>query len=443
MVIGGGLAGLAAAVELAEKGYKPVLIERRPYLGGRASSFFHKGLGEEVDIGQHVFMRCCTAYIQFLRKVGAWELVRLQPRLKVQVRALSGQRAWLTGSPLPGVLYLAPALARFPFLTPRERLSVAKAFLAARRTDRELEGNQTFADWLRAHGQGGLIGKFWDFLVLPTLNARAEEASAALGLMVLQEAFLRSHAADLGYARVGLSEIAARAAEFIRAHGGEVLLNKGVVALQVEASRVRGLRLGDGTELSTELAISAVPPAALLHLLPERWRRESFFAQLRHLRWNPIVNLFLRFDRPVLEDEVEVLALWDGTRSWIFNRSCILERNGAQVCISVSGAQELIPLTPEGVLQRLLPELQAALPAARRARIAKFLVIKQPEATLAVAPEMARYRPPPGAETPIANLLLAGDWTATGWPSTMEGAVRSGLAAAAAARASLARGSGL
>lgn len=286
-----------------------------------------------------------------------------------------------------------------------------------------------------------MIEKFWDFLILPTLNAHAEEASAALGLMVLQEAFLKAHAADLGYARVGLSRIAARAAESIRSHDGEVILNKGVIALQIEDGKAKGLKLSDGAELPVELVISAVPPAALLRFLPERYRREAFFAQLQHLRWNPIVNLYLWFDRPVMAEEV--LALWEGTRAWVFDRSRILGqgREGTRVCVSLSGAQEFIPLEPKQILQRLLPELGAALPEVRKARIEKFLVIKQPEATLAPTPEMARYRPSP--ETPIENLFLAGDWTATGWPSTMEGAVRSGLAAATAARASLVRTTGL
>ena len=423
--LGGGLAGLAAAVELIDHGYDVTLIERRPYLGGRASSFFHKRVGEEVDIGQHVFMRCCSAYIDFLKKIGAWDMIKIQPRLSVEVRSREGKVGSIEGSALPGPLYLLPSFLRYPFLGRGEKLGALRTLAAALVTDRN-RTDKSFCDWLIEHHQSErMIARFWDFLVLPTLNDHAGNASTKMGLMVLQEAFLKEHGADIGYARVGLSELAAKAADYLRRRGGAMLLGKGAESLLIEGDRVRGVGLSDGQILEGELFISALPPDAMLRVLPERWRSDPFFARGGKLGWNPIVNLYLWFDRPVLEEEF--VAFLDSPIQWVFNRSKILGRPGPgqQLCLSQSGAWELIDLPPERVLQRLLRELEQLFPYVRKAKLEKYLVTKQRRATVFVSPEIEEHRLP--HRTPIENLFLAGDWTDTGWPSTMEGAVRSGI----------------
>lgn len=423
IILGGGLAGLAAAVASVDRGCKVTLIERRPWLGGRASSPFVQRVGEEVDIGQHVFMRCCSAYIELLRKIGAWELVKLQHRLSVEVRSREGRIGSIEGSALPGPLYLLPSFLKYPFLSRGERLGLLPTLATALVTDRN-RTDRSFHDWLIAHHQSEwTIERFWDFLVLPTLNDRVGKVSARMGLMVLQEAFLKGHGADIGYARVGLSQLAARAADYIRERGGRVLLGKGAESLLIEGERVRGVGLSDGQILNGDLFISALPPDALLRVLPERWRRAPSFARAEGLRWNPIVNLYLWFDREVLEKDL--IAFWDSPIQWLFNRSRILGRPGGELCLSLSGAWEYIDRPPEGILQELLPELRRLLPRLGEAKLEKYLVMKQRRATISLAPGMERYRLP--HRTPIENLLLAGDWTATGWPSTMEGAVRSGL----------------
>ena len=429
-ILGGGLAGLAAGCRLADRGdYEPILIERRPYLGGRASSFLHKGLGEKVDLGQHVFLRCCSAYISFLKEIGAWEMVALQSRLSLKICGQDGRVGRLAGSLLPGPLYLFPSLLRLPLLSPRERLLLLPALVGAltssRRRDR-VEGS--FREWLERHGQGGTVERFWDFLILSTLNDHPERVSAAMGLMVLQEAFLNHHGADLGYPRVGLSRIAAKAGDYILKRGGEIILGRGVERLDLLGSRVRSVRLSDGRVLHGEGFIAALPPEGLLRILPEEWRLHPFFSCVERIAWNPIVNLYLWLDRPVLEEDL--LAFFDSPVQWVFNRSKILGHAGPgqELCLSLSGARGLIPLPPERLFQIVLEELERLLPEVRKARVEKHLVVKQPRATISLLPGMEAHRPP--SMTPIENLFLAGDWTATGWPSTMEGAVRSGLEAA-------------
>jgi zeta-carotene desaturase len=430
LILGGGLAGLAAGCELADReGLELTLIERRPYLGGRASSFFHKGLGEEVDLGQHVFLRCCSAYLTFLRKIGAQEMVSLQPRLSLEVRGRDGRVGLIRGSPLPGPLYLFPSILRLPFLSPREKLRLLPA-LARALTSRRSRAEGTFREWLERHGQGRTAEseRFWDFLILPTLNDHSENVTARMGLMVLQEAFLKGHAADLGYPRVGLSHLAAKAGDYILERGGELILGKGAEALQIEGDLARSARLSDGQVLEADGFIIALPPEGLLRILSQEWQLHSFFARAGQLAWNPIVNLYLWLDRPVLEGEL--LAFLDSPVQWVFNKSKILGRTrpGQELCLSLSGAWELISLPPERLFQMLLEELRRLLPGVREAKVEQYLVVKQLRATISLVPGMEAYRLP--SRTPIKNLFLAGDWTDTGWPSTMEGAVRSGLEAA-------------
>lgn len=430
LVIGGGLAGLSAGCELADRGHKITLVERKPYLGGRACSFFHRGVGEEVDIGQHVFMRCCSAYLNFLERIGAEDLVCLQPRLSVVVRSPDGRMGQIRGSSLPGALSLLPSLLRSPFLRGREKLDIGRAMLQILRTDRRREEltTTTVDDWLGLTARGAPVRRFFDFLILPTLNDHPENVSASMGLMVLKEAFLKSHGADIGYPRVGLSQLAAEAAYYIQERGGQVFLNRGAKSLLVEDGRLRGAELSDGQVLAVDFLISAIPPSALLKLLPREWREHPFFAQTEKLRWNPIVNLHLWLDRPVMDRDF--IAFWDSPAQWIFNRSQISCRAGPgqHLSVSLSGAWRYIDMKPGQIFRLLLAELSQLLPRIPRAEVENYLVVKQREATISLAPGMEQYRLP--HQTPLENLFLAGDWTDVGWPSTMEGAVRSGLACA-------------
>jgi len=428
LIIGGGLAGLSAACELADKGFQVTLIEQRPYLGGRASSFYYQEMEEEVDLGQHVFMRCCTHYLEFLHKLGVQHKIYLQPSFKVKVFK-DKRMGIIASSHLPAPFHLLPSFLNFPFYSGKDKFFILYALLHVLFSNRATADARSFYHWLKKRYQSEeAIEGFWNFIIRPALNEGVHQASAELGLMVFQEAFLKAHGADIGYATVGLSKLLEEAIEFIKRRGGEVLLGQRAKTLLLENDRVTGVALVPDQVLHGDLFLSALPPDALLQLLPEDWRLHPFFAPAAKLPWNPIVNIHIRYDRAVTE--IDFAAFLGSSVQWIFNKSRILGRDAKEqyqyLCISLSDARQYIDMSREELLQLFSKELGELFPEARKARVLSFLVTKQRRATFSAAPEAQKYRLP--HRTPIQNLWLAGDWTATGWPSTMEGAVRSGIA---------------
>jgi len=432
-VVGAGLAGLAAACDLAELGYSVAVFERRPWAGGKTYSHTEPEGGPSFDNGQHVFMGCTTEYQAFLQRLGTLRLTRRQRRLRVQVRDMDGHRAVIAADPLPAPFHLARSFAGYRHLTLRERLEVARALAAAIRVseDRRAElGDVSFHTWLLEHGQSAsLEQRFWDFLLLPTLNCRAAEASARDALFVLQEGFLKSStSAAIGVASVGLSELHVKPAiRYIEARGGTVATGAEVVGFETHGSSVVGLRFRDGGTQAFDGYVCAVPHTALPELLPRDFAQSDEMVALRELPTAPIINLHCWFDRPVAGF---AFAAFVGCElQWVFNRDR-LDRAGSapdhHVVVSLSGAQQYMALTKRELQERFLPQLRSVLPEARDATLLRFAVIKEPEATFVPAPGIAR----PSNRTPYSNLVLAGAYTATGWPATMESAVRSGRRAA-------------
>ena len=434
-IIGAGLAGLAAGVELADRGHEVELLERRPWAGGATYSFRDDATGDEVDNGQHVFMRCTTAYTAFLERLGTLELTRRQRRLHVPVFDADGRRSDLRAANLPFGLHLAPALLRYRHLSWRAKAEVARAFLALRlrpaRRRADLDA-MTFEEWLRARGQSPeTIREFWDFLVIPTLNCRAGEASAAQALFVVEEGFQRGpEAAAIGVAAVGLSRLHVEpAVRAIEARGGRLTTRAPVERIEADGGRVSALVLRGGERRTFDAYVSALAPWRLRPLLPAGLRGEGAFAALAAFEPAPILNLHLWFDRPVAD--FAFAAFVRSEVQWVFNRTRAGggdESAGQHLVVSVSAPGELFALGQDALRDRLVPQLRRALPAARDARLTRHAVVKEPEATFVPAPGLAR----PGPRTPLSNLWLAGAYTDTGWPATMESAVRSGLAAAEA-----------
>lgn len=435
VVAGGGLAGITTALRAAQGGASVTLVERRGYLGGRAYSFSDPETGVEVDNGQHVFLGCCTAYTGLLAELSTLDRTWRQHRLRVEVRRPGGPTGVLSALPLPAPAHLALSLAAYPHLSWREKASAARALLAIRaerHRERPALAGQSFGAWLRAHGQSTrAIAHLWELIVLPSLNDACDAVSASMGFMVFQESLLRdAHGADIGYAREGLSAVMGEpAAARLRERGVTLALGRTVEGLALDGQRVRGVRLAGGEVLEADAVVLAVPAHALGALLPPVLANEGFFAPAAALTYAPIVNLHVWYDRPVAD--FDFAAFLDSPVQWVFNRSRIagLPGLGQYLTVSLSGAHEWWPIPKEALRERVLAGLAEVLPAARSARVERTVLVKEQRATFQSPPEGPARLP---QRTPVPGLYLAGDWTDTGWPSTMESAVRSGNRAAGA-----------
>jgi hydroxysqualene dehydroxylase len=413
IVVGGGLAGIAAAFELADAGAEVTLLEARPWLGGATFSVERDGLWQ--DNGQHVFLRCFTEYLGLLHRLGVADKIVLQDRLDIPVLAPDGRRSHLRRNGLPAPLHLGGALARYGFLSPAERLRVLPAARALAKIDLDDPAldERTFADWLREHGQSrAALDGLWNLITLPACNLPADEASLALGAMVFKVGLLAdASAGDLGYAAVPLQQLHGDPAE-------RALLEAGVEVRTKARVRSRA-------ELDADAVVLAVPHEEAASLVPA-------LEPVRDLGFSPILNVHVVYDRRVMADAF--VAGFGTPVQFVFDRteSSGLER-GQYLAVSVSGASAYTDRTQDEIRAEFVPALAALFPRARDAQIERFFVTREPEATFRGAPGTQALRPGP---TAVDGVFLAGAWTATGWPATMEGAVRSGLAAARAALAS-------
>ncbi len=433
-VVGGGLAGIAAALDCADGGAAVTLVEVRPRLGGAAYSFQRDGLW--LDNGQHVFLRCCTAYRELLARLRSVGDTVLQDRLAIPVLAPGGRVAWLRRAGLPAPLHLAGSLLRYRHLRPGERIAAARAARALARIDPDDPGmdERSFGDWLEQRGQSlRAVEALWELIGRPTLNLRIRDASLAAAAFVFRAGLLeRADAGDVGYARAPLQLVHGDAA--LRAlEGAGVEVRLGWRAERLEVMRDGALIVaGPDERLRADAVVLAVPHERAVRLLPEGAVRGQ--GELARLGSSPIVNLHVVYDRPVLG--FELAAAIDSPVQFMFDRtaSAGLDR-GQCLAVSLSAADEEVEATTEQLRDRFVPALAGLLPAARHARVRRFLVTRERTATFRATPGARRLRP--GPRTAVEGLALAGAWTDTVWPATMEGAVRSGHAAARVALASL------
>jgi squalene-associated FAD-dependent desaturase len=437
-VVGGGLAGITAALRLADAGRAVTLFEGRPVLGGLTHSFRRGEL--DVDNGQHVFLRCCTAYRALLDRLGVAHQVALQRRLDIPVRSPLGSRsARLRRTALPAPLHLGASLLRYRLLDPAQRLRFVRAALALRRVDRTdpATDRRSFGDWLREHGQdAGAVSALWDLVGIATLNAPAERASLALAAMVFQVGLLtEAGAADVGWSLVPLGELHGEAAgRCLREAAAGV--RTGTRVERVEPRGKEWLVGVGGEEHVVDQVVLAVPPPVAERLLPPGSVPLSPGWSAR-LGSSPIVNAHVVLDRRVM---TEPFVAGVGTPiQWVFDRTVQsgLTGGGQYLAMSLSAADDLIDLPVRTLRERLLPELTALLPEAGSATVLDFFVSRERHATFRPEPGSGALRPP--ARTAAPGLFLAGAWTDTGWPATMEGAVRSGESAADAALCAPAR----
>ncbi|MCX5267587.1 hydroxysqualene dehydroxylase HpnE [Streptomyces sp. NBC_00199] len=440
VVVGGGLAGVTAALALADAGVRVTLLEGRPRLGGLAFSFRRGEL--TVDNGQHVYLRCCTAYRWFLDRIDGSALAPLQNRLDVPVVDVDkpeGRRLGrLRRDALPVPLHLGRSLAAYPHLSLAERARVGRAALALKGldlADPALDA-QDFGSWLTAHGQSArAVEALWDLVGVATLNAVAGDCSLGLAAMVFKTGLLSDPgAADIGWAHVPLGELHDRLARrALDSAGVRTEVRTRVTSLAPDEDGTWRVRV-PGETLRTDAVVLAVPQREAYDLLPAGALHDA--GRLLEIGTAPILNVHVVYDRKVLD--TPFFAALGTPVQWVFDRTHASGlREGQYLALSQSAAQDEIDEPVAALRERYLPELRRLLPGARSAEVKDFFVTRERTATFAPAPGVGRLRP--GARTEAPGLYLAGAWTATGWPATMEGAVRSGVSAADAALGALGR----
>ncbi|MFD6024389.1 hydroxysqualene dehydroxylase HpnE [Streptomyces griseoluteus] len=440
VVVGGGLAGVTAALALADAGVRVTLLEGRPRLGGLAFSFQRGDL--TVDNGQHVYLRCCTAYRWFLDRIEGTALAPLQNRLDVPVVDVGkpeGRRLGrLRRDPLPVPLHLGRSLAAYPHLSLAERASVGRAALALKGLDPADPAldDQDFGSWLARHGQSArAVEALWDLVGVATLNAVAGDASLGLAAMVFRTGLLSEPgAADIGWAHVPLGDLHDRLArKALDSAGVRIELRTRVTSVSRDVDGRWSVRTPGGT-IGTDAVVLAVPQRETHGLLPAGALDDP--GRLLRIGTAPILNVHVVYDRPVLARPF--LTALGTPVQWVFDRTAASGlREGQYLALSQSAAHDDIDAPVADLRERYLPELERLIPGARTARVRDFFVTRERTATFAPTPGVGRLRP--GARTRAPGLYLAGAWTATGWPATMESAVRSGVSAADAALGALGR----
>jgi squalene-associated FAD-dependent desaturase len=439
VVIGAGFAGLSAAVALAERGVRVTVLEGKPALGGRAYSFEDPDTGDFVDNGQHVLMGCYGETLDFLKRIGAYDQLVFHEDLEIEMLAGPGQSAVLKTARLPGPLHMTAALLGYKHLSFAQRMSVMRGglrMLAMRRFSDELR-RLTVAQLMDRLGQSEHARRcFWYPLSIATLNDEPASSSAQQLAEVLKRAFFSRQRRDSAfvYSRVGLSDLyCTGATRLIERAGGAVLSHSIVEMLELGArGEVASVRLRDGSRIEASNFISAVPAPQLLRFLPENAVADPFFSRLAGLSSSPIICVHLWLDREVTNSPF--IGFIGTTTQWLFNKRQIFAQRGeahpGYLSFVISGARKLVDRSNQEILDIVINDLHAMIPASREAKVVKSLILKEKNATM--APDLRSLELRPAAKTPIANFFLAGDWIQTGLPATIESAVISGRAAAAA-----------
>jgi squalene-associated FAD-dependent desaturase len=514
-IAGGGLAGLAAACALSNAGFRVTLFEKRPFLGGRASSWEHPGTGEVVDNCQHVLFRVCTNLIEFYDRIGVADQIRWYDQMTFIEPG--GRTSVMKSSPLPAPLHTAPSFLNFSFLTAADKFAISRALIPLTLATQPDTG-QSFQHWLDQHGQTkNAVERFWKPILISALSEELDLISISAAAQVVRESMKSPSARHMGVPTVPLTDLYNQAGDYIRARGGELHFRRPVETFSADASQVQlqlrdqkenQIRPGGDFDFSAaernafDYLVLALPFDALGRVLPDTPESASLREQLTHFETAPITGIHLWFDRQITDLDHAVLL--DRTIQWMFHKSRLQNRDlqtrdsqnrdlqtrnlqnhnlqtrnlqnhdlqnrdsqtrdsqtrdlqnrgraalqgrvsgeektgasapeGSYIELVVSSSKSLIDKSRTEIVDLALAEVREFFPAARAATLVKSTVIKEVNATYSPRPGIDAHRP--SAVTAWPRVFLAGDWTATGWPATMEGAVRSGyLAAQALARA--------
>jgi squalene-associated FAD-dependent desaturase len=453
-IAGGGLAGLAAACALSDSGFNVTLFERRPYLGGRASSYEHPGTGEVVDNCQHVLFRVCTNLVEFYKRIGVEDKIRWYDEMTFIEPG--GRTSVMRASPLPAPLHTAPSFLQFPFLNAKDKLVISQA-IAALALSKQPDTGRSFLDWCRQHHQTeNAIERFWKPILVSALSEDLDLISISYAAQVVRESMKSPAARRMGVPSIPLTDLYNRAGDYIRARGGEIKFRTSLETFSPEPSQVR-IRVNDAEEVFDYLVL-ALPFENLDRVLPQSAESSPLREKLTHFESAPITGIHLWFDRQITGLDHAVLL--DRTIQWMFHKSRLLQsekavgekareghdlsraekavtlenralaREGSYIELVVSASKNLIDKSRAEIVDLALKEVREFFPQARGANLIKSTVIKEVHATYSPRPGIDAYRPTQATQWP--RVFLAGDWTATGWPATMEGAVRSGYLAAEA-----------
>jgi squalene-associated FAD-dependent desaturase len=454
-VAGGGLAGLAAACALSDAGFRVTLYEKRPFLGGRASSYEHPGTGEVVDNCQHVLFRVCTNLVEFYQRIGVANQIRWFDQMNFIEPG--GRISVMKSSLLPAPLHTAPSFFQFSFLSAADKVAIARALVPITLTEQRDTG-ESFQQWLDRHGQTPTaVNRFWKPILISALSEELDRISVSAAAQVVRESMKSSEARHMGVPMIPLTDLYNAAGEYVCARGGVLHFRRPIESFAAESGSVR-VRVADAEEPFDYLVV-ALPFDALARALPDAPESATLREKISHFENSPITGIHLWFDRQV--SDLDHAVLLDRTVQWMFHKSRLQpmrtqsttsgNREGHEFTRAASASPSLEPSAPEGgsyielvvsssktlidktrteIVELALNEVREFFPPARQANLVKSTVIKEVNATYSPRPGIDGHRP--GSATAWPRVFLAGDWTATGWPATMESAVRSGYMAAEA-----------
>jgi len=434
VVVGGGVAGLAAAHALSLRGAKVTLLDRKPYFGGRAYSYEHPALHTVID-AQHVLLGCCTNLMHLLEKSGSGESIRWYDELVFLEPG--GRVSRIAPTWMPAPMHTAIDFLQMPMLGVMDKIGIARGLMEWM-TPRPQDDNESMAQWLERTGQTEkAVRRFWELTTSVTLNDTLVNCSLRYGAKVFRELLMKSVAGGrLGIPTVPLSELFDGVAASVAAHGGEVVLRANADSLEQMDGRWR-VRSNDREWYADAvvLAGSFDQVQQMAATLPQSNDRDELHEVLRRFTHSSIITTHLWFDREFTS--LHHAALLDTQYEWIFHKSRIRganPENGSYVELVIGAANEYLKMERAELIQRALRELKLFFPEMDKCKLVKSAVLKEARATFSTTPGLDMYRP--CAQTTWAGLYLAGDWTRTEWPSTMESAARSGyLAAEAVCRA--------
>lgn len=449
-VAGGGLSGLAAACALSDIGFRVTLFEKRPFLGGRASSYEHPGTGEIIDNCQHVLFRVCTNLVEFYERIGVADQIRWYDEMTFIEPG--GRMSRMQSSFLPAPLHTAPSFFNFHFLGAADKIAIARA-LTPLTLSIQRDNGESFAQWLERHGQTNVaVERFWKPILISALSEDLDRISVSAAAQVVRESMKSPAARQMGVPAIPLTDLYNRAGDYIRAHRGELQFRKPIAGFTADSTRIQVItKTGDTPPLADvarrgnnengfDYLTLALPFDALERVLPETPESAPIREQISHFENSPITGIHLWFDRQI--SDLDHAVLLDRTIQWMFHKSRLQpmrsknggDAGGSYIELVVSSSKSLIDKSRNEIVDLALAEVREFFPAARSANLVKATVIKEVNATYSPRPGIDAHRPGPITAWP--RVFLAGDWTRTGWPATMEGAVRSGyLAAEALARA--------